>query len=39
MAPFSREGPKVFAMPDAEAILPLLTQAGMGGVELEDGAS
>jgi hypothetical protein len=36
LASFSSEGPGVFAMPDAEAILPLLAEAGFGEVEVEE---
>jgi SAM-dependent methyltransferase len=36
MAPFSSEGPGVFAMSEAEAILPLLAEAGFGEVGVEE---
>jgi hypothetical protein len=36
MAPFSSQGPGVFAMPDAEAILTLLAEAGFGELEVEE---
>jgi hypothetical protein len=36
MQPFSSDGPGVFAMPDAEAILPLLAQTRFGEVEVEE---
>jgi ubiquinone/menaquinone biosynthesis C-methylase UbiE len=35
MEPFSSDGPGMFAMPDAETITPLLTEAGFGKVEVE----
>lgn len=35
MEPFSSEGPGMFAMPGAETIVPLLTEAGFGEVEVE----
>ena len=35
MEPFSSDGPGMFAMPDAETITPLLTEAGFGEVEVE----
>jgi len=36
MAPFSSAGPGVFAMPEAEASLPLLAEAGFADVEVEE---
>jgi hypothetical protein len=36
MVPFSTEGPGMFAMPDAETITPLVTEAGFGEVEVEE---
>lgn len=36
MEPFSSDGPGVFALPDAETIVPLLTEAGFGEVQVEE---
>ena len=36
MEPFSSEGPGVFAMPDADTIVPLLREAGFDEIEVEE---
>jgi SAM-dependent methyltransferase len=36
MEPFSSDGPGVFALPDAETIVPLLTAAGFDQVEIDE---
>jgi SAM-dependent methyltransferase len=36
MEPFSSDGPGVFAMPDADTIVPLLREAGFDEVEVEE---
>lgn len=36
MQPLSSDGPGVFALPDEETIVPLLTEAGFSGIEIEE---
>jgi ubiquinone/menaquinone biosynthesis C-methylase UbiE len=36
MEPFSSDGPGVFAMPDADTIVPLVREAGFGAVQVEE---
>jgi ubiquinone/menaquinone biosynthesis C-methylase UbiE len=36
MEPFSSEGPGVFAMPDADTVVPLLREAGFDQIEVEE---
>jgi ubiquinone/menaquinone biosynthesis C-methylase UbiE len=36
MEPFSSDGPGVFAMPDAETVVPLLREAGFHEIEVEE---
>ena len=34
--PFSSDGPGMFALPDADTVVPLLSEAGFGEIEVED---
>jgi SAM-dependent methyltransferase len=36
MEPFSSDGPGVFAMPDADTVVPLLREAGFDEIEVEE---
>lgn len=36
MEPFSSDGPGMFALPDSDTIVPLLTEAGFADIEVEE---